>query len=135
MSLKDPYFLLALIDQYLRQNMNLKGLRCSVELLSTTTTTHNLRGSPLWTFVALLQCLRPHVTATTLRQFSRIVVAMLVMTGRVTMLGLSRWAGKGGSYRTVQRFFATVIPWAMLFWVFFRQHVYSSRGGLPGGGR
>jgi hypothetical protein len=44
---------------------------------------------------------------------------MLVMTGRVTMLGLSRWAGQGGSYRTVQRFFATVIPWAILFWVFF----------------
>jgi hypothetical protein len=49
---------------------------------------------------------------------------MLVMTGRVTMLGISRWTGKGGSYRTVQRFFATVIPWATLFWVFFRQHVY-----------
>jgi len=49
---------------------------------------------------------------------------MVVMTGRVTMLGLSRWAGKGGSYRTVQRFFSTVIPWATLFWVFFRQHVY-----------
>jgi hypothetical protein len=49
---------------------------------------------------------------------------MLVMTGRVTMLGLSRWTGKGGSYRTVQRFFATVLPWATLFWVFFRQHVY-----------
>jgi putative transposase len=49
---------------------------------------------------------------------------MLVMTGRVTMLGLSRWAGPGGSYRTVQRFFSMVIPWATLFWVFFRQHVY-----------
>src|SRR5499433_2599424 len=74
--------------------------------------------------LALLQRLQPHVTATTCRQFSRIVWAMLVMTGRVTMLGLSRWAGKGGSYRTVQRFFATVIPWAILFWVFFRQHIY-----------
>jgi putative transposase len=74
--------------------------------------------------VALLQCTRPHMTATTVRQLSRIIVAMVAMTGRVTMLGLSRWAGKGGSYRTVQRFFATVIPWAMLFWVFFRQHVY-----------
>jgi DDE superfamily endonuclease len=74
--------------------------------------------------VALCHCLHPHVTATTLRQFSRIVSAMLVMTGRVTMLGLSRWAGQGGSYRTVQRFFSTVIPWATLFWVFFRQHVY-----------
>jgi putative transposase len=53
-------------------------------------------------------------------------MAMLVMTGRVTMLGLSRWAGPGGSYRTVQRFFATVIPWATLFWVFFRHQVYRS---------
>ena len=51
--------------------------------------------------VALFDCLQPHVTATTRRQFSRIVWAMLVMTGRVTMLGISRWAGKGGSYRTV----------------------------------
>src|SRR6266850_4201864 len=74
--------------------------------------------------LALFQCLRPHVTTTTLRQFSRMAGALLVMTGRVTMLGISRWAGPGGSYRTVQRFFSTVIPWAMLFWVFFRQHVY-----------
>jgi putative transposase len=74
--------------------------------------------------LALLQCLQPYLPATTLRQCSRITWAMLVMTGRVTMLGLSRWAGKGGSYRTVQRFFSTVLPWAILFWVFFRQHVY-----------
>jgi len=74
--------------------------------------------------LALLQCLQPAVTKTTLRQCSRIALAMLAMTGRVTMLGLSRWAGPGGSYRTVQRFFSTVIPWATLFWVFFRQHVY-----------
>ena len=40
------------------------------------------------------------------------------------MLGLARWAGQGGSYRTVQRFFSTVLPWATLFWVFFRQHIY-----------
>jgi hypothetical protein len=74
--------------------------------------------------VALFQCLQPHVTTTTCRQFHRIALAMLVMTGRVTMLGIARWAGTGGSYRTVQRFFSTVLPWAMLFWVFFRQHVY-----------
>src|SRR5215831_21017728 len=74
--------------------------------------------------LALLQCLQPSVPATTLRQCSRIVRALLVMTGRITMLGMARWAGKGGSYRTVQRFFSTVIPWAMLFWVFFRHHGY-----------
>jgi putative transposase len=74
--------------------------------------------------LALLQCLQPTVTKTALRQCSRIVLAMLVMTGRVTMLGLSRWAGTGGSYRTIQRFFATALPWATLFWVFFRHHIY-----------
>jgi putative transposase len=74
--------------------------------------------------LALCQCLHPHLTVTTLRQFSRIAWAMLVMTGRVTMLGISRWAGKGGSYRPVQRFFSQALPWAMLCWGFFRQHVY-----------
>ncbi len=73
--------------------------------------------------LALLQCLAPVVTPTTLRQFSRIILALLAMTGRVTMLGISRWAGQGGSYRTVQRFFATTLPWATLFWVFFRHHL------------
>lgn len=72
--------------------------------------------------VALLQCFQPFVSATTLRQFSKISLAILAMTGRVTMLGISRWAGQGGSYRTVQRFFYTALPWAMMFWVFFRQH-------------
>ena len=46
------------------------------------------------------------------------------MTGRVTMLGISRWTGSGGSYRTVQRFFATTLPWANLFWLFFRTHLF-----------
>jgi hypothetical protein len=50
--------------------------------------------------------------------------AMLVMPSRVTMLGISRWAGKGGSDRTVQRLFSQALPWAMLCWVFFRQHVH-----------
>src|SRR3989442_4187696 len=46
------------------------------------------------------------------------------MTGRVPMLGTSGWAGQGGGYRTVQRFFSQALPWATLVWVFFRQHVY-----------
>ena len=76
--------------------------------------------------LACLPCLQPTVPRTTLRQCRRIAMAMLAIPGRVTMLGLSRWAGPGGSYRTVQRFFATVIPWATLFWVFFRHHIYRS---------
>jgi putative transposase len=44
--------------------------------------------------------------------------------GRVTMRGISRWTEKGGSYRTVQRFFYTALPWATLFWLFFRHHLW-----------
>lgn len=72
----------------------------------------------------LLLCLVPILTATRGKQMSAIVLAMLAMSGRVTMLGISRWTGVGGSYRTVQRFFAAVIPWASLFWLFFRTHLY-----------
>lgn len=74
--------------------------------------------------LALLHCLHPVLPLTTIRQLSRISLAMLVMTGRVTMLGLARWAGPGGSYRTVQRLFATAIPWAQLLWLFFRQQLF-----------
>jgi hypothetical protein len=48
---------------------------------------------------------------------------MLAMTGRVTMLGISRWAEKGGSYRTIQRFFNTTIKWASVNWFFIRHHL------------
>lgn len=73
--------------------------------------------------LALLQPIQNSVSKTTLRQLSRIIIAMIAMTGRVTMLGLSRWTEKGGSYRTVQRFFYTVIPWAQVFWAFFCEHL------------
>jgi putative transposase len=53
-----------------------------------------------------------------------IAQAMLTMTGRVTMLGLSRWAGKGGSYRTIQRFFNTTVNWSLLQWVLIRSHLW-----------
>jgi len=47
--------------------------------------------------VALFQCLQPSMPSTTRRQLSRMAGALLVMTGRVTMLDISRWAGPGGS--------------------------------------
>ena len=46
------------------------------------------------------------------------------MTGRVTMLGLARWTEKGGSYRTLQRFFATALPWSELLVRFFHTHLF-----------
>ncbi len=71
-----------------------------------------------------LFCLQSEVSLTTIRQLSRIVPGLLAMTGRVTMLGIARWSGDGASYRTLQRFFATVLPWATLFWLFFRSHLF-----------
>jgi putative transposase len=78
----------------------------------------------MFEILPLLYCLSSHITETTTRQMSMIITAMLAMSGRMTMLGISRWAGKGGSYRTVQRFFATQLPWARLFWEFFRHHCW-----------
>jgi putative transposase len=78
----------------------------------------------MFDILTLLQCLLPEIKVTTIRQLSRIIMAMLAMSGRVTMLGISRWAGVGGSYRTVMRFFQTVIPWTTVFWVFFRRHLF-----------
>lgn len=74
--------------------------------------------------LALLQPIEDRLSKTTVRQMGRVIIAMLAMTGRVTMLGLSRWAGEGGSYRTVQRFYNTAIPWAQVFWQFFSQHLW-----------
>ena len=73
--------------------------------------------------LALLQPIEDSLSKATLRQMSRVIFAMLAMTGRVTMLGLSRWAEEGGSYRTIQRFYNTAIPWAPVFWQFFSQHL------------
>jgi putative transposase len=73
--------------------------------------------------LALLQCLAPVLTPTTLRQFGRISLALLAMTGRVTMLGISRWTEPGGSYRTVQRFFNTAVDWSQVHWLLIKTHL------------
>jgi putative transposase len=76
--------------------------------------------------VAPLQSTYPTLTRTNVRRLSRIIKALLAMTGRVTLLGLSRWGGAGCSYRTVQRFFSEQIPWVQLYWQFFVAQLYRS---------
>jgi putative transposase len=73
--------------------------------------------------IIVLQYLSQCLDKTSLRQLNSIVPAMLAMTGRVTMLGISRWTEKGGSYRTIQRFFNSVIPWATVNWIFIGHHL------------
>lgn len=64
------------------------------------------------------------MTATLLRQLSRIILALLAMTGRVTMQGIARWTGEGGSYRTVQRFYNTVVDWGQVHWLLFKTYLF-----------
>jgi len=71
----------------------------------------------------LLFCMSSIIEPTVLRQLNVVCSAMFCMTGRVTMLGISRWAGKGGSYRTIQRFFLKTISWEKLNWQLVRNQI------------
>ena len=59
---------------------------------------------------------------------------MLAMSGRVTMRGMARGADKGGSYRTIQRFFTSRLSWGTLPWVLIRHHLCEQDDGLLMGG-
>ena len=84
--------------------------------------------------IAAFHCLSQCLDKTTLRQLGYIVAAMLAMTGRVTMLGISRWTEKGGSYRTIQRFFYSSIGWAKVNWIFIRHHLLDRQDTILLGG-
>ena len=70
--------------------------------------------------LALLQTLAPLISKTTLRQMSQVIFGILASSGRITMLGISRWTEKGGSYRTIQRFYSSKLPWQAIHWLFVR---------------
>ena len=68
----------------------------------------------------IILALSPELSTTTCRRLHRVVLAMFSMTGRITQLGISRWTNKGGSYRSVHRFFHTPIDWLAVQWLFFQ---------------
>ena len=51
---------------------------------------------------------------------SQVLFGMLVASGRITMLGIWRWTEPGGSYRTIQRFYHSELPWKAIHWLLFR---------------
>ncbi len=69
-----------------------------------------------------LPCLSNLMSGTTIRQLQIVASAMLCASGRSTQLGISRWTEKGGSYRTVQRFFHTDIDWDKALQQFYHSH-------------
>jgi len=70
-------------------------------------------------------CFETLATQTSCRQLAGIAQAMLTMPGRITMLSISRWTTQGGSYRTVNRFFATKLAWVEMLVKFFRTHLFN----------
>jgi len=76
--------------------------------------------------VALLQSIAPAISTTTLRQLSQVVYGMLISNGRITMLELSRWTEKGGSYRTIQRLYHTPILWLQIQWILFTSQFHQT---------
>ena len=84
--------------------------------------------------ITLLACLNPILNYTLIRQLACIAEAMIAMSGRVTMLGLSRWTSEGGSYRTIQRFFNTQFNWPLIRWLFVRHHLLEKNDTILIGG-
>ena len=81
----------------------------------------------------LFTYLHPLLTSTHYRQLIIISEALLAMTGRITMLSISRWTGKGGSYRTIQRFFMSSIQWDALNWAIIKRSL-SAQGVILAAG-
>lgn len=75
--------------------------------------------------VTLLACCSTLMTPPVRRQLAVIAEAMLTMTGRMTMLSVSRWTAKGGSYRTINRFFASKLAWPEVMTKFFQTHLFN----------
>lgn len=73
--------------------------------------------------VTLSLCFAPLMNKTTLKVLRQLIEALLCSSGRVTMVGLSRWAERGCSYRTIQRFFGRQREWGALLWAVVEAHV------------
>lgn len=84
--------------------------------------------------LALLQTIAPLLGPTTLQQMSHVIFGMQVISGRITMLGLSRWTEKGGSYRTIQRWYRSELLWFSIQWLFFQKRFFKSKDEYIGAG-
>ena len=103
------------------------GRAFGVELLSPKTTDSNPQ-KPMSDIVALLHCLTPYLSNTTMRQLKQVVFAVLCIPDRVTMLSMARWTERGGSYRTIQRWYHTPLDWAGILWAIVRIHLLEPEG-------
>ena len=80
--------------------------------------------------ITLLNCITPIIETTKQKRLQIIIQALLSMRGRITMLGLSRWSEKGGSYKTITRFFDSTIDWGAINWLFIQTHLTKMEGSV-----
>jgi putative transposase len=76
--------------------------------------------------VALLQSIAPMVSPTVLKQMSQVINGLLISTGRITMLEISRWTEVGGSYRTIQRWYHSPLIWLQIMWILFTSQLWKA---------
>jgi hypothetical protein len=76
--------------------------------------------------VALLQSIAPVVSATILKQMSQVIYGLLISNGRITMLEISRWTERGGSYRTIQRWYHSKLLWLQILWILFTSQLWKA---------
>ena len=78
----------------------------------------------MYDILSLFSVLYPHLSRTTVRQFSQVVIGLLAMTGQVSMLNISRWTSEGGSYRDGPTLFSTPLFLGGLSAGYFSARIY-----------
>jgi len=76
--------------------------------------------------VALLQSIAAVVSPTVLQQMSHVIYGLLISNGRITMLEISRWTERGGSYRTIQRWYHSQLIWLQIMWIWFTSELWKA---------
>jgi len=55
-----------------------------------------------------------------------VIYGLLISSGRLTMLELSRWTECGGSYRTIQRWYHGRFIWLQIMWILFTSQLWQA---------
>jgi putative transposase len=76
--------------------------------------------------VALLQTIAAVVSPTAVKQMSQVIYGLLISNGRITMLEISRWTERGGSYRTIQRWYHSKLLWLQMMWILFTSQLWKA---------
>ena len=93
------------LNTFAKTNAELKNKQLLEYAITTKKYLIQIKQLLMNEITTILTWLHSLLDRSTYRQLLVINQSLLVMTGRVTMLGISRWAEPGESYRTMQRFF------------------------------